>query len=351
MYEVIRDFNTILFSYQQARLGKCYNENILRFGFFLESNLLRLKNELDNESYAPSSYVCFTIHDPKVRKIAAPAFRDRIVQHALVSQIEPLFEKCFIYDSYACRTGKGTHFGLKRIKKFLQAARSVYRKDRKIYCLRMDIEKFFASVSWDILLKLIFHQITCPKTRHLIEKIVMQHRCFNTRNKEIVPSVDVVNPKKRCGLPIGNLTSQLFANIYLNKLDHFVKERLCVRWYARYMDDFLIIHPNKKYLLKTKGKIEEFLNDVLKLRLKHTKVVLSNVKTGIPFVGYRIFYDHVLVRGSTLRRSQRKLKKRRIARKQRRISHQEFKSSLASVKGHLRFAQSHRLTQRLFHWE
>lgn len=347
MYDTITDFKTLLVSYQKARSCKRYKESILRFGFFLESNLLRLQSELKTGNYQPSSYVFFTVSDPKFRKVAAPAFRDRTFQHSLVSEIEPLFEKQFIYDSCACRKEKGTHFGLSRLKKFLQAARSIYGKESEIYCLSMDIEKFFASVSWDVLLKLVFAKVSCPKTRSLIEKIVTQHTCLNTYGQPIFPPPDVISPKSRRGLPIGNLTSQLFANIYLNELDHFVKEQLHIRWYARYMDDFLIIHSDREYLQKAKATIESFLTDTLKLRLSRNKVILSNVKYGIPFVGYRIFYDHILVRGSTLLRMQRKLKLRRGEKQRELISSRKFKSSLASFEGHLKFADSHNLYQKL----
>ncbi len=350
MYDIICSLSTLLYSYYQARLCKRYKDNILRFGFFLESNLLRLQRDLQTEMYTPSSYVCFTIFDPKVRKVAAPAFRDRVLQHAVVSQIEPLFEKQFIYDSYACRKGKGTHFGMKRVKKFLQAAHSLY-PDTNVYCLRMDVDKFFASVSWDVLLHLIFRQVACPKTRRLLEKIVTQHRCFDTHNHPIAPPPDIICPARRRGLPIGNLTSQLFANIYLNELDHFVKETLHISWYARYMDDFLVIHPEKTYLKIIKQQLESFLNEKLHLRLSYKKVVISNVQDGIPFVGYRIFYDHVLIRGSTLIRSQRKLKSRRRARKYERISKRTYKAGVASINGHLRFANSHHLAKKLLHWK
>jgi len=310
MYNKISDFKNLIISYQKARRCKRYKRNIVRYGFFLENNILQLRKELELENYSPSSYICFTVTDPKMRKVAAPAFRDRVLQHSLVCQIEPLFEKKFIYDSYACRKNKGTHFGLKRVKKFLMAARSRYGKDRPIYCLRMDIEKFFASVSWDILLKIINQTVICEKTKKLIEKIVTKHRCFDNRNRPIEAPADVVAPKERLGLPIGNLTSQLFANIYLNELDHFVKEKLRIKWYARYMDDFLIIHPNKEYLKKTRDNIQQFLNNHLKLHLHPEKVILQNVKNGVPFVGYLIFYDHVKIRGNTLLRMRRKLKKR-----------------------------------------
>ncbi len=351
MFTTITDFTTLLASYQKARSCKRYKKNILRFGFFLETNLLRLQRELKTGSYMPSPYVFFTVNDPKFRKVAAPAFRDRTLQHSLVSQLEPLFEKQFIYDSYACRTDKGTHFGLSRIKNFLQAARSIHGREQEIYCLRMDIKKFFASVSWDVLLNLVFAKVTDPQTRHLIEKILTQHTCLDTHRRPVLPAPDVLCPRLRRGLPIGNLTSQLFANIYLNVLDHFVKEQLHIRWYVRYMDDFLIIHPDRQYLEKIKKTIESFLAAKLKLQLNKGKVIIANVKYGVPFVGYRVFYDHVLVRGSTLLRMRRKLNIRRKERKRGKITRREFQSSLASFRGHLKFANGHYLSQNLFRWE
>lgn len=294
----------------------------------------------------PSSYVCFTVFEPKVRKVAAPAFRDRVLQHALVTQIEPLFESKFIYDSYACRKNKGTHFGLNRIKKFLQAARSIYGKDTPIYCLRMDIGKFFASVSWDVLITVINQTLICEKTKKLIEKIVTKHRCFDINGNYLKAPYEVVNPETRQGLPIGNLTSQLFANIYLNELDHFVKETLHVRWYARYMDDFLIIHPDRQYLKQMRDAIKMFLEYELKLSFHPKKVIIHNVKDGLPFVGYRIFYDHVVIRGSTLLRMRRKLKNRRM----KCAEENDIKSmeaTISALRGHLQHANAYRLEKNL----
>jgi len=346
MYKKIRDFKNLMAAYQKARKCKRYKRNIVRYTFLLENNILQLKKELELESYSPSSYICFTVTDPKIRKVAAPAFRDRVLQHSLVSQIEPLFEKKFIYDSYACRKNKGTHFGLKRVKKFLMACRSKYGKDASIYCLRMDIEKFFASVSWDILLKIIEDTVVCEKTKKLIEKIVTKHRCFDNRNRPIEAPTDVIKPKERRGLPIGNLTSQLFANIYLNELDHFVKEKLRVRWYARYMDDFLIIHPDRHYLKEMKEAIKMFLESELKLKIHPKKVIMQNVKNGVPFVGYLIFYDHVKIRGSTLLRMRRKLKKRRL-KYLKENDKKSYEATLSALRGHLQHANAYHLQKNL----
>ncbi len=347
MYEDIISFPSLLAAYYKARRSKRYNETILGFNLFLESKLFKMHQELQNDYYRPSPYVYFTVIDPKERKVAAPAFRDRVLQHTLVSHIEPLFEKSFIYDSYACRVGKGTHFGLKRVKTFLQAARSIHGKDVPIYCLRLDISKFFGSISWDILLSLIFKKITCPQTRKLIETIVTHYQFFDHTGKPLTPPPYVISLYHKRGLPIGNLTSQLFANVYLNVLDHFIKDTLHVRWYARYMDDFLIIHHDKAYLIELKEVIQQFLAEKLQLTLSEKKVILANVKNGIPFVGYRIFYDHILVRGKTLLHMQRKLQMRKAMYEAGDLTTDKLQASLGSFRGHLKYADSWILKKRM----
>ena len=347
MYDDICNFKNLIAAYKEARKCKRFKVNIVDFGYYLESNLLRIQRELLDETYLPSPYVCFTVYDPKTRKVAAPAFRDRVMQHSLVSRIEPHFDSQFIYDSYACRRDRGTHFGMARIKRFLQAARSKYGKQTHIYCLRMDVKKFFASVSWDVLLTCVNKTIKCEKTRKLIEKIVTKYKFFNLKGKFIDPPPDVVVPEKRQGLPIGNLTSQLFANIYLNQLDHFVKETLKIKWYARYMDDFLVIHPDKNYLRQIRNDIKTFLEYELKLQLHPKKVIIHDVNQGIPFVGYRIFYDHVLIRGKTLVRMRKKLKLRKLMIEK---GDDDFsiEACLCSIREHLNRADAFGLQNNLF---
>lgn len=347
MYEEISSFENLLEAYYQSRKCKRYKTSILKFGYFLESNLLKLHREFVTERYMPSSYVYFMVHDPKERNIAAPAFRDRVVQHTLIDYIEPLFDKQFIYDSYACRKDKGTLVGLKRCKKFLQSSRSVYGSQTPLYCLRMDVSKFFANISWDVLLPIIFKTITCPKTQRLIEKIVTQHRRLDHSNSPF----EAVSPTLRRGLPIGNLTSQLFANIYLNRLDQFVKHELRVRWYGRYMDDFFIIHKDKEYLKKMKDEIQIFLQEKLRLTLSERKVILSDVRDGVPFVGYRIFYDHILIRGNTLSHMQRKLRQRSKEYKAGVVSKSSFHATCASISGHIRQADSFGLRKKMSLWK
>lgn len=359
MYERLCNLEHLFAAHKLAQLDNRYKRKVCAFTFSLEENLLRLRYELIQGRYIPRPYTYFTLHDPKTRSIAAPDFRDRIVQHALVSIIQPLFEKQFIYDSYACRTNKGTHLAVKQLKKFLMAARSVHGKNTPIYVLQCDIRKFFQSMSWDILLAIIGKTVVCPKTFALIKTIVVTHQSVVTPQKTISPQlslfISATNPVETCisvanrtGLPIGNLTSQLFANIYLNALDHFAKDRLQAHWYARYMDDFLIIHPNRTYLKELQDQIESFLKDDLHLSLHPKKLTIKNVSTGVPFVGYRIFYDHVLVRANTLRRIERNYRSKLKQVKNGVLTEQKLAETKASIIGHLKHANSYGLTKSLF---
>lgn len=348
MYDKIYSFENLLSAFYLARRGNRYKSMAMDFDFNLEINLSKISWELFNGKYRPLPYKYFIVRDPKTRNIAAPHFRDRVVQHSLVSAIEPIFDKKFIYDSYACRKGKGTHFGLKRLKKFLQAARTCFGKDADIYVLQCDIRKYFQSVSWDILLEIMGKTIACSQTMDLIQKIVTNHSAFCGKAVRLEPDEASVSVTQRRGLPIGNLTSQLFANIYLNELDHFVKETLRERWYGRYMDDFFIISGDKEELKKVKEKIGVFLKESLGLDLHPQKVSIKNVKEGVAFVGYRIFYDHILIRGSTLLRMQRKLKIRRRQCQSGKISQKKLNQTISSFKGHLKHANAWRLSKKMF---
>lgn len=359
MFERICDLEHLFASHKLAQLDNRYKRKICAFTFSLEENLFRLRYELLNGFYLPRPYTYFTLHDPKTRAIAAPDFRDRVVQHSLVEVIQPLFEKQFIYDSYACRTNKGTHFAAGRVKKFLMAARSIHGSKTTLYVLQCDIRKFFQSISWEILLTIIRKTVTCPKTMELVETIVTNHQSAVTLPKVSTPQLSLFDPvatasntsisvKTRTGLPIGNLTSQLFANIYLNELDHFVKDRLKMRWYARYMDDFLIIHPDRGYLKILQSTIDEFLKNKLHLSLHPKKLTIKNVTDGVPFVGYRIFYDHVLIRGNTLRRIERNYRSKRKQVKEGKIPEKKLAETKASIVGHFKHANTYGLAKKLF---
>lgn len=341
------DFEHLLESYRLARQDNRYKRQVCKFDLFLEENLLKLKWELETGRYFPSPYNYFVISEPKVRHVAAPKFVDRVFHHALVSLIEPIFEKSFITDAYACRKNKGTHYAMRRMKKFLQAARSCYGKDAKVYILQCDITKFFSSVSWDVLIPFVEKKITDPKVFAIIIKIITTHKAYQKDGQIRSLPPEVISLEKRRGLPIGNLTSQLFANVYLSPLDHYVKETLGERWYGRYMDDFFIISPDIKHLIKIREQLRIFLMNTLGLTLHPRKSAINNVAGGVAFVGYRIFYDHILVRGNTLQRFQKRLRKKRKLVAKGKITKEELARMESSFSGHLKYANTWHLKSTL----
>jgi len=244
-----------------------------------------------------------------------------------------------------------------RLKRFLMAARCQYGKDIPIYVLQCDIRKFFQSISWDILLTIIGKTVKCPRTMDLVHTIVTTHQSATIPKSvpetqislfdQVVPTNPSISVETRTGLPIGNLTSQLFANIYLNQLDHFVKDRLRVRHYSRYMDDFLVIHPDKEYLKDLQKQIAVFLQNELHLFLHPKKLTIKNVDCGVPFVGYRIFYNHVLVRGVTLHRIERNYRSKIKQVKRGTLTEQKLAETRASIVGHFKHADTYGLTKSL----
>lgn len=348
MFQTICNFTHLLNAYRLARQDNRYKKQVCAFDLSLEENLFKLKWELETNRYQPSPYTYFIVTDPKLRHVAAPKFKDRVFHHALVSVIEPLFDKSFIDNAYACRKSKGTHFAMKRMKKFLQAARSFHGDQTPIYILQCDISKFFPSISWDILISLVQKQVKNPKVFDIINKIITTHKVYDDNGHLNTLPKEVISIEQRKGLPIGNLTSQLFANVYLNPLDHFVKEMLKERWYGRYMDDFFVIHHDKNHLVQVKKEIQLYLQSSLKLTLHPKKSTINNTKDGVAFVGYRVFYDHVLIRASTLRRFQRRFNKRRKLVQKGLVNQKSLDLMKSSFSGHLNYADSHRLKACLF---
>lgn len=175
MFEQICGIEPLLRAYTRARQGKKEQQNVCSFDFSLEYELGKLKHLLESGRYMPAPYTRFMVYDPKTRQVSAPAFQDRVVQHSLVAAIGPIFEKRFIADSYACRVGKGTHFGAKRVKTFLSSARGLYGRECELYVLQCDVRKYFQSIGWDTLLSLIGQRVRCEKTLNLVRKIIMTH--------------------------------------------------------------------------------------------------------------------------------------------------------------------------------
>lgn len=292
LYEQIYSFDNLLSAWNKARRGKRQKREVLKFELDLEGNLIALQNELIWQQYQPGAYRYFTVLSPKPRQIAALPFRDRVLQHALNNIIEPIWEARFISDSYACRPGRGTHACADRVERFLRIEQ---RNHGRIYALKADISKYFASIHRPTILKLMARHIACPKTLNLLSIITY------------ADSADV-----EFGIPIGNLTSQLMANIYLHQLDNEVKHTLGVKRYVRYMDDFCIVHHDKKYLHALRAHIEDWLHEHLLLHTNHkTQVVVVANRNGmaLDFVGYRIYPTHRRLRRDSIKRIKTSLKR------------------------------------------
>lgn len=326
LYPEICDFANVHLAYLKARKNKRYRDEVLAFSANLEESLSSICRDLQEKSYVPGPYRHFTVYEPKERKIMAAPFRDRVIHHAFCNIIDPIFERGFIFDSYACRKGKGIHAASNRTITFLRAARCEWGEN--FYCLKADVAKYFPSIRHDILLSIIGRKIACCNTLKLIEIIL--------------DSGVEENREPARGIPIGNLTSQLWANVFLNELDHRLKEKYEIRYYARYMDDFFIFHPSKNYLKEILAKIKDFFQQELDLKLNQ-KTDIFPASHGINFVGYRHFFDHRTARKQTTRRIRRGLKTIIGLWRSGELRRSRLLASLISWYGYLKHADSYKI--------
>jgi len=301
IYPEIYNLSNLLLAWRKARKGKTKKPYVNEFEKDTIRNLLLLHEELKNKTYFPKPLKTFILRDPKTRKINKSAFRDRIVHHALVRILEPIFDKTFIYDSCANRKGKGNLFALKRFEKYQRKITNNLTSGG--YCLKADIKHYFQEVDNSILINLLRKKINDEKTISLIRKI-LDNKTISERERERLDESFTHDN----GMPLGNLTSQFFANIYLNELDYFVKHKLKAKYYIRYVDDFIILHHSKEQLKEWKKKIEEFLNAELRLELHPQKSKITSLSQGIDFVGFRNFYHFKLLRKRNIRNMERKIK-------------------------------------------
>ncbi len=249
----------------------------------LEDNLIELQTQLISGKYRHSPYQQFTICDPKQRTIHKALVKDRIVHQAIVNVIEPLFEKQFIHDSYSCRVGKGTHAAVSRLRTFFRQAS---RNDtRTIYAVKCDIRKFFASINHKVLLGLLRKRIQDSQTMRLLELIIQSFSIT-----------------AGTGVPLGNLTSQLFSNIYLHELDWYIKQKLRIRHYVRYCDDFVMLSSSKSEGFVLAETIDGFLRQTLKLELHPQKIHVRTWTQGIDFLGYVLLPHATILRPTTAQR-------------------------------------------------
>jgi hypothetical protein len=278
-------FDNLFQAFRSARRGKRSRPDVAEFEYRLEENLLQLQEELRNQTYTPGAYNSFWIHDPKRRLVSAAPFRDRVVHHALCRVIEPIFEARFIFDSYACRKGKGTHAAIRR-------AQSLARQNQ--YVLQCDLQQFFPSIDHALLRGEIARLVRDDWVLWLVDQILTSGKDVHSQNFQPVyfAGDDLFAALRPRGLPIGNLTSQFWANVYLNPLDQFIKRELKCRAYLRYVDDFLLFHPRKERLHAWRSEVIQFAAG-LRQRLHENRCVVFPVQTGIPFLGWRVYPDHL----------------------------------------------------------
>lgn len=343
----------------------------LEFEWEAEARVMKLRDELQAGSYTPSRSICFALAEPAPREIFAAAFRDRVIHHLLVREVQNVGEKAFIYDSYACREGKGTHKAIKRLRTFLSKVSANGR--RSAYYIQLDIAGFFMSIDQKILFalfkKLIERQ---PKPVWRKKEILALARTviFHAPTEKYVLQGDrslfdkiparksLFAADKYKGLPIGNYSSQFFANLYMNELDQFIKRELGCSYYLRYVDDFILLDQDKGQLLEWRDKIAAFLPDKLSLELSWKKEVIEPIDAGIDFLGYFVKPEYALVRRKVVRRLHNKIQawKDELAslsdpeqadERQARLA--KITASLNSYWGHFRHAQSFRLRRDI--WE
>ncbi len=245
IYSQIYNISNLLLAWRKARKHKTKKPYVIEFEKDTIGNLFKLHEELKSQIYSPKPFVTFILRDPKTRKISKSAFRDRIIHYALVRVIEPIFDKTFIYDSCANRKAKGNLFAIKRFDEFKRKVTNNLHSGG--FCFKADIKHYFQEVNHEVLIKIIKRKISDKKVIWMIEKILSNYQQPTTNLQQ-----------GGAGMPLGNLTSQFFANVYLNELDYFVKHKLKAKYYIRYVDDFIIFHSSKEQLEIWKEQIKDF---------------------------------------------------------------------------------------------
>lgn len=321
LYGKICEYENLYCAYRKARLGKRFKPETLRFSHDYEKKLFDIQEELICKKYHTGEYRRFFVFEPKEREIMSLPFDDRVVQHALCNILEPIFERSFIHDSFACRAGKGAQRGINRVENFIN------KVGGDGYALQCDIKKYFYSIDHDALKRILRKKIKCNDTLSLLNDIIDSNH-------------------SAIGIPIGNLTSQLFANIYLNELDHFIKEDLGIKHYVRYMDDFVILNKDKKILWRYHGVIKDFVQSALKLKFNN-KTKVYPIRQGINFLGYRQFPGYRLLRKRNIRKNKRKFKKFSQMYAAGEISFYEINQSVQSFIGYAKWANSWRIRESI----
>lgn len=352
----------IFIAYYACRKNKRNTLNALRFEKHFEHNLFALHDEILNGIYTSGRSIAFIVNKPVKREIFAADFKDRVVHHWLIAKLNPLFEKQFIYDSYACRIGKGTHLGVKRIAGFVKSCSENYKED--CYILKLDILGFFMHINRTILYERLEHFIEHNYKEqdkalvlNICQKIIFNDPTKNCTIKGARSNWEGLPNNKSlfysptdCGLPIGNLTSQVFANFYMNTFDHFIKKELGINYYGRYVDDFVIIHPNKEYLKSLLPVITNFLQSQLHLTLHPKKIYLQHYSKGVSFLGTVIKPNRIYIANRTKGNFYTAIVKQNAVVQTKKPSHEEqqkFLSCMNSYLGIMKHYKTYKLRKRM----
>jgi retron-type reverse transcriptase len=338
LWTQISGFENLLLAARQAEKSKRFRPNVLDFNFHLDQELWQLHEALATKTYQPGEYRTFKITEPTHRLISAAPYRDRVIHHALCQIIGPILERGFTDNSYANRVGYGSHRALRKLTKLARTHR---------YILQCDIKKYFPSIDHQILKDLIRHRIKCPDTLWLIDTIIDgSNPQFPTI--DYFPGDDLLTPlNRRRGLPLGNLSSQFFANLYLNGLDHFVRHRLQIPHYVRYVDDFALLSNDHSELQQAQTAIVEYLQN-LRLKLHPVKTQIFATQIGIGFLGFRVLPQRIKIRNKNLRTGRRRLKKLKFQQATGQVSMESCQKSIQSWIAHLNHADTWHLQQQLF---
>ena len=327
-FEEIIGLENLLKAWKEFVRGKRNKKDVQSFQMRLMDNIFSLHDNLLHYTYKHGGYQAFKINDPKPREIHKATVRDRLLHHAIYRKLYPFFAKTFIADSYSCQLGKGTHKAIEKFRKFVHKVSK--NNMRTCWVLKCDIKKFFANIDHGILLEILREYIPDKNINRLLENIIGS---FET--------------KAKVGLPLGNLTSQLFVNIYMNRFDQFVKHKLKMKYCIRYADDFVFLSDDKSKLEKLISEIDEFLKNKLKLELHPDKVFIKTLASGVDFLGMVNFPDHRILRTATKRRMFKKLKNKFRKLKESMISEESFNQSLQSCLGMLKHCRGYKIKKEI----
>ena len=332
LYPQVWEYENLYRAYRRARKGKRSKVSVADFEQVQDDELFAIQNELRECTYQPGVYHNFLIHDPKKRLISAAPFRDRVVHHALCNVIEPIFERSFIYDSYANRVGRGTHRAIDRCQQYARRYR---------YFLQCDIKQFFPAIDHSVLRGLLANKLRDEHVLWLIDRILTSGVGVLNEQYDMVyfPGDDLLSTARPRGLPIGNLTSQFWANVMLNPLDHFIKRELKCPAYVRFVDDFLLFADHKSALWEWRNAVVEKLGQ-LRLTLHENRGQVFPSSTGIPFLGFRVYPDYRLLKRRKVVQFRRKLRRLLFAYEKGELARDQLDATIQGWINHVRYGDT-----------